>query len=139
MQRGIDRDRRAGVNHGYSGYENFFPLLGVEPAIGRSFMREECLGEYSAPPAMVLSYSSWRSGLGPDPRFCSSILYAHFRLRTLTVEDLDVGLGLSGNVRGNERVGLFSAIHRAGQDNSPMDIAKEQWYLCDVQRKGYGF
>jgi len=29
---------------------NFFALLGVEPAIGRSFTREECQGKYSLRP-----------------------------------------------------------------------------------------
>jgi predicted permease len=47
--------------------ENFFPLLGVEPAIGRSFTREESQGKYSAPPAMLLSYSFWRRRFRLDP------------------------------------------------------------------------
>jgi predicted permease len=47
--------------------ENFFTLLGVEPAIGRSFTREECQGKYSAPPAMLLSYSFWRRRFHSDP------------------------------------------------------------------------
>ena len=47
--------------------QNFFPLLGVEPAIGRSFTREECQGKYSAPPAMLLSYSFWRRRFRSDP------------------------------------------------------------------------
>jgi predicted permease len=47
--------------------ENFFTLLGVEPAIGRSFTREECQGKYSAPPAMLLSYSFWRQRFASDP------------------------------------------------------------------------
>ncbi len=34
--------------------ENFFALLGVQPAIGRSFTTEECQGEYAAPPAVLL-------------------------------------------------------------------------------------
>ncbi|MGA7316581.1 MAG: ABC transporter permease [Silvibacterium sp.] len=46
---------------------NFFPLLGVEPAIGRSFTREESQGKYSAPPAMLLSYSFWRRHFASDP------------------------------------------------------------------------
>jgi predicted permease len=46
--------------------ESFFPLLGVEPAIGRSFTREECQGKYSAPPAMLLSYSFWRRRFASD-------------------------------------------------------------------------
>ncbi len=46
---------------------NFFPLLGVAPAIGRSFTREETEGKYSAPPAMLLSYSFWRRRFHSDP------------------------------------------------------------------------
>ena len=47
--------------------ENFFPLLGVEPALGRSFTSQECQGKYSAPPAMMLSYSCWRRRFASDP------------------------------------------------------------------------
>ena len=47
--------------------ENFFALLGVEPAIGRSFTREECQGKYSAPPAMLLSDSFWRRRFARGP------------------------------------------------------------------------
>jgi predicted permease len=47
--------------------ENFFALLGVEPAIGRSFTSEECRGKYSAPPAMLLSYGFWRRRFSSDP------------------------------------------------------------------------
>ncbi len=46
---------------------NFFDLLGVHPAIGRSFSTEECQGRYSAPPAVVLSYSFWRGRFASDP------------------------------------------------------------------------
>jgi predicted permease len=46
---------------------NFFAVLGVQPAIGRSFTAEECQGRYSAPPAMLLSYSFWRRRFASDP------------------------------------------------------------------------
>ena len=46
---------------------NLFTLLGVEPAIGRLFTREECRGKYSAPPAMLLSDSFWRKRFAADP------------------------------------------------------------------------
>ena len=46
---------------------NFFALLGVQPAIGRSFSSEECQGRYSAPPAMLLSYNFWRRRFAADP------------------------------------------------------------------------
>jgi predicted permease len=47
--------------------ENFFAVLGVEPAIGRSFTKEECQGDYFAPPAMMLSHSFWRRRFASDP------------------------------------------------------------------------
>jgi predicted permease len=47
--------------------ENFFALLGVQPAIGRSFTTEECQGRYSAPPAMLLSHNFWRWRFASDP------------------------------------------------------------------------
>jgi len=47
--------------------ENFFALLGVQPAIGRSFTTEECRGRYSAPPALLLNHNSWRRRFASDP------------------------------------------------------------------------
>jgi predicted permease len=47
--------------------QNLFPLLGVEPAIGRSFTREESEGKFSAPTAMLLSHSFWRRRFASDP------------------------------------------------------------------------
>jgi predicted permease len=47
--------------------ENFFALLGVQPAIGRWFSTEESQGKYSAPPVMLLSYSFWRRRFDSDP------------------------------------------------------------------------
>ncbi|MGA7410426.1 MAG: ABC transporter permease [Bryobacteraceae bacterium] len=47
--------------------ENFFALLGVQPAIGRSFTAEECQGKYSTPPAMLLSDNFWRRRFDSDP------------------------------------------------------------------------
>jgi predicted permease len=46
---------------------NLFSMLGVEPAIGRSFTKEESEGKYSAPTAMVLSNSLWRRRFASDP------------------------------------------------------------------------
>lgn len=47
--------------------QNFFPLLGVEPAIGRSFTAEESRGKVSSPPAAVLSYGFWQRRFASDP------------------------------------------------------------------------
>jgi predicted permease len=46
---------------------NLFAVLGVEPAIGRSFTPEECQGKYRAPRAMLLSYSFWGRRFNYDP------------------------------------------------------------------------
>jgi predicted permease len=46
---------------------NFLALLGVQPAIGRSFTTEECQGRYSAPPALLLSHNFWRRRFASDP------------------------------------------------------------------------
>ena len=46
---------------------NFFALLGVQPAIGRSFTAEECRGKYAAPPVMLLSYHFWQRRFAADP------------------------------------------------------------------------
>ena len=46
---------------------NFFPLLGVQPAIGRSFTAEECQGRIEVPPAALLSYGFWQRRFASDP------------------------------------------------------------------------
>jgi predicted permease len=48
--------------------QNLFALLGVQPAIGRSFTPEECQGRLRAPPAVVLTYGFWQRRFASDPR-----------------------------------------------------------------------
>ncbi len=47
--------------------QNFFPLLGVQPSIGRSFTVDECQGKSSTPPAALLSYGFWQRRFASDP------------------------------------------------------------------------
>jgi predicted permease len=47
--------------------QNFFPLLGVEPMIGRPFSVEDCRGRFGTPPAALLSYGFWQRRFGSDP------------------------------------------------------------------------
>ncbi len=54
--------------------QNFFTLLGVEPAIGRSFTAEESQGKYSAPPAVMLSYNFWHRRFASDPNIVGNKL-----------------------------------------------------------------
>jgi predicted permease len=45
--------------------ETFFPLLGAQPRLGRSFTPEECV--QNAPSTVVLSYRFWERRFGSDP------------------------------------------------------------------------
>ncbi len=47
--------------------QNFFAVLGVQPAVGRTFTAEESQGKFSAPPAMLLSDHFWRRRFDADP------------------------------------------------------------------------
>ena len=47
--------------------QNYFPLLGVLPMIGRSFTAEECQGRFSSPPAALLSHGFWQRRFASDP------------------------------------------------------------------------
>ena len=92
---------------------NFFALLGVQPAIGRSFTTEECTGRYSAPPAMLLSYSFWRWRFASDPNV--------------------VGRGLTLNNRPVTVVGVLPASFDFGSifaPGTPIDIFVP-WPLTD--------
>lgn len=47
--------------------QNFFSLLGVQPAMGRWFTGEECQGRVGAPPAALLSHGFWQRRFASDP------------------------------------------------------------------------
>jgi predicted permease len=51
---------------------SFFPLLGVNPTLGRTFLEEE--NQPGRTPAVVLSDSFWRSQMGADPSFAGRTL-----------------------------------------------------------------
>jgi predicted permease len=55
--------------------QNFFPLLGIEPALGRLFNAEEC--RKGAPATALLSYGFWQRHFGGDPSIVG---------RTLTID-----------------------------------------------------
>ncbi|HEY3940256.1 MAG TPA: ABC transporter permease [Bryobacteraceae bacterium] len=45
--------------------QNFFPLLGVQPQLGRQFTPEEC--KWNGPKAVMLSYGLWKRRFASDP------------------------------------------------------------------------
>ena len=45
--------------------QNFFPLLGVQPILGRTFSADEC--KFSAPRTTLISYRLWQRRFASDP------------------------------------------------------------------------
>lgn len=62
---------------------NLFHLLGVEPAIGRSFTPQECRGKYSAPQGMLLSYGFWKRRFASDQNVVGRTLTLNNRQVTI--------------------------------------------------------
>ncbi|MGB8457579.1 MAG: ABC transporter permease [Candidatus Acidiferrum sp.] len=52
--------------------QNFFPLLGVEPEIGRQFSAEEC--KWHGPKAVMLSHGVWERRFASDPKIVGRAL-----------------------------------------------------------------
>jgi predicted permease len=52
--------------------QNFFPLLGVEPQLGRQFSAEEC--KWNGPRVTILSDGVWRRKFGADPNIIGRAL-----------------------------------------------------------------
>jgi predicted permease len=52
--------------------QNFFPLLGVEPQVGRQFSPEECV--WNGPRVAMLSDAFWRRRFGADPKIVGKAL-----------------------------------------------------------------
>jgi predicted permease len=67
---------------GYSVSGNYFDVLGVKPALGRSFLPEEDATPDSHPVA-VLSYNCWQRRFGGDPAIVGKIV--QFNSRPFTV------------------------------------------------------
>ncbi|HEX3119562.1 MAG TPA: ABC transporter permease, partial [Candidatus Acidoferrum sp.] len=52
--------------------ENFFPLLGIEPVLGRQFSDDEA--KFNGPNAVMLSDAIWRTKFGADPHIVGRAL-----------------------------------------------------------------
>jgi len=63
--------------------QNLFPLLGVDPVLGRSFTEDECRQKANFPQAVLLSYGFWQRRFASDPSVVGSKLM--FNNRPLTV------------------------------------------------------
>jgi predicted permease len=60
---------------------NFFPFLGVQPILGRTFTEEECL--QNGPGAAILSHSLWERRYSSDPRVIGRQVVVNDRAATI--------------------------------------------------------
>jgi putative ABC transport system permease protein len=51
---------------------NFFPMLGVRPALGRDFLTEE--DQPGGPPVVILSYALWQRRFGSNPKLVGRMI-----------------------------------------------------------------
>ena len=79
--------------------ENFFPMLGVQPLLGRLFTAEEC--KWRGPRAVLLSHGLWERRFASDPAIVGQAL-------TLNERAVHRGRRDAGDVRFRHRL-------RAGQ------------------------
>jgi macrolide transport system ATP-binding/permease protein len=52
---------------------NFFPTLGVKPALGRDFLDDEMRSD--GPPVAIISHAFWQSEFGGDPSVVGRIIH----------------------------------------------------------------
>jgi predicted permease len=63
--------------------QNLFSLLGVEPALGRSFTADECRQRASSPQAVLLSYGFWQRRFASDASIVGKKLMSNNRAVTV--------------------------------------------------------
>jgi predicted permease len=61
--------------------EDFFPLLGVHPMLGRQFSHEESLD--NSAPVVMLSYALWRRQFASDPAIVGRVVRLNGKLTTV--------------------------------------------------------
>jgi predicted permease len=62
---------------------NYFDLLKVKPALGRTFTPEEGRSKEGGAPVAVISYGMWRSRFGGDPKILGGIIRVNRRELTV--------------------------------------------------------
>ena len=85
--------------------ENFFPLLGIHPQIGRVFNAEEC--KFNGPPAVLLTHGFWTRRYGADPSIVGRTILLNDRSVTVTGV-MPASFDFSAVFAPGSRIDLFS-------------------------------
>lgn len=93
---------------------NFFPLLGVEPVLGRSFTPEECV--YGAPLTVLLTEGLWRQ-FGADPHLVGHTILFDGKPATV-IGVLPASFDFASVFRPGKPAQLFTPFPLSEQTNS---------------------
>jgi predicted permease len=94
--------------------QNFFPLLGVQPFLGRNFTEDEARN--GGPGAAMMSYSMWQNRFGSDPSILGRTINLGGNLRTV-VGVLPVSFDFGGIFAPGTQVDLYSPFPLNDQTN----------------------
>ncbi len=93
---------------------NFFPLLGVEPQLGRQFSEDEC--KWNGPRVVMLSDGVWRRKFGADPNIVGKALSFDGGPRTV-VGVMPASFDFSTIFTPGSRVDLFEPFPLSAETN----------------------
>jgi putative ABC transport system permease protein len=130
---GIGRDEGMRRSFAFLTSENFFSLMGVEPALGRFYNADECRPNANIP-VVVVSHGFWKR-MGGRPDFVGSILYVNGLAFTVIGISPEGFSGISALIAPDIwlPLGVYSQMSSAFSDSTDLqDLAQPKNYTLNV-------
>ena len=130
---GIGRDEGMRRSFAFLTSENFFSLMGAEPALGRFYNAEECRPNANIP-VVVVSHVYWKR-MGGRPDFVGSTLLINGQLFTVIGISPEGFSGLSALIAPDIwlPLGIYSQLKSAFSDSADLqDLAQPKNYTLNV-------
>ena len=130
---GIGRDEGMRRSFAFLTSENFFSLMGVEPALGRFYNAEECRPNANIP-VVVVSHGFWKR-MGGRPDFVGSTLQVNGQAFTVIGISPEGFSGISALIAPDVwlPLGIYSQMSSAFSDSTDLqDLAQPKNYTLNV-------
>lgn len=130
---GIGRDEGMRRSFAFLTSENFFSLMGVEPALGRFYNAEECRPNANIP-VVVVSHAFWKR-TGGRPDFVGSTLLVNGQAFTVIGVSPEGFSGISALIAPDVwlPLGIYSQMSSAFSDSTDLqDLAQPKNYTLNV-------
>jgi putative ABC transport system permease protein len=130
---GIGRDEGMRRSFAFLTSENFFSLMGVEPALGRFYNAAECRPNAQIP-VVVVSYAFWKR-MGGRPDFVGSTLQVNGQVFTVIGVSPEGFSGISALIAPDVwlPLGVYSQLSSAFSDSTDLqDLALPKSYALNV-------